>query len=158
MDIDYEAYLSFDENGLSVNFSFLSVELPESFKESKLYPIRFSVFDYDSFLSSSIYDTLLQTIPDQETFLMSFQSPVMTLGTLNSYSEGHFLKDYFEPMHISHNILESSKDHEDNNSEWVSDLIIGSRDNQDQFTYNNKLVPFNIISSSIYDTNDVLTF
>ena len=158
LDIDYEVYLSFDENGLPVNFSFLSVELPESFKESKLYPIRFSVFDYDSFLNSSVYDTLLHTIPDQETFLMSFQSPVMTLGTVNSYSEGHFLKDFYDAMHISHNILESTNEHADNNSEWVSDLIIGSRNSEDQFNYNNSLVPFNITPSGIYNDNDILTF
>jgi GWxTD domain-containing protein len=157
LTLDFESYLTFNEDGQPVYYSFLAIEMAEILKDEELYPIRFSLFNNLDLLNYSFFDTLLHTVPDKNVIL-SFEADNPGSITLNSYSEGFFLREFYPTTQMSHNQITFTTDYDTPDSVWVGDLITGKRFHEKDEVYNNTLLPFNIGTDQITAELDILTF
>lgn len=159
LETDYKSYRTFTEEGDVIYYSFISIKIPESFNKPQLYPIRFSVFDSSSLMSSSLYDSVLHSY-SEKNIILSYQDLSPKSRALNSYSEGHFLKEFFISTQMSHNLLQpiTFTEQEESETSWVGDLILGKKQKATNHNYDNDLVPFNITMQNLNADTENLTF
>lgn len=156
LGIEQDSYLTFSKEGHGIYYSFMHIDTDKLTYDENIYPIRVSIFNQNDFLNQAFYDTVFNEIPN-ENILLSFKKDISADLAVNSYSEGYSLQAFFNHTQISHNKI-STQSNDYQNNIWVGDLILGKRKIESKTSYNNNLVPFDIIAENQFQKSDILTF